>query len=367
MKRVVIAIQSTDATLASFKALGLWERQKPILERYATRFAVMYYTSDWESGEKDMPAGVSHKKPFLSSRHFGLRHLLFYVYLMASAFKWRRMDCVIRVFGVTIPVLPVLKWISGKKMVVSYQYDWAEQTRANYRNIKHYLSRRIETEALNSADFIICTMAWLAEKLENYYKIPRCKFEVIPNIVNLKVFHPGEKTDTIVYAGRLHWSKGIASLISAFKEFNQKHCGFKLIIIGDGEERDSLITLARDNERVVFLGSMPHGIVAKHFRRSRIFVLPTVTMEGHPRSLIEAMASGCICLASSVPGNRDVLTEANLAQNLFHPNDQSDLLKKLEGALVQDNSSLSLEFARNNYSLETLLERELELLIRFVC
>jgi glycosyltransferase involved in cell wall biosynthesis len=153
-----------------------------------------------------MPPNSYHHSSQISKNIFGYRHLIFYVYLIYSSFSWSGKS-VIRVFGVTIPILKYLKYICKKNLIISYQYDWAEQTRANYKNIKHFLSRTIEKSALYSADYIFCTMPWLDEKLNKYYKIPSYKHEVIPNFVNLKYFYPEKKENIIIYAGRLHWSK----------------------------------------------------------------------------------------------------------------------------------------------------------------
>jgi glycosyltransferase involved in cell wall biosynthesis len=362
MKRQLYLVQSTDATIDSFKKVGLWERQKHLLESYAEKFQVFYYTSDWESYQTEMPNDVIHRHPFVSSHRFGLRHVCFYTYLSISAFFWKKGN-VIRVFGVTLPILSVLKILSGNPIVVSYQYDWAEQTRANYGNIKRYLSRIVEKIALNSADRILYTVPWLGKKLVEYYGLEVEKCILQPNFVDINLFYPQKKKNIVMYAGRLHWSKGVQSLIFAFIEASKQLGGYKLYILGDGEEHLKLKKAAAGEVNIIFMGSKSHSEVARLMREAEIFVLPTLTMEGHPKALIEAMAAGCICLASDVAGNYAIMKEAKVEENLFPASNVKMLSERLIQASRQDNSQLTSDFAKMNYASEQIIAKEIDLLL----
>ena len=54
---------------------------------------------------------------------------------------------------------------------------------------------------------------------------------------------------------------------------------------------------------VEFYGRVSNADVLQLMWSATIFVLPTLTMEGHPKALIEVMAFG----ASDVVGNEDVI------------------------------------------------------------
>lgn len=360
MKDYLILIQSTDATIDGFKQSGLWTRQRSTIEEYCKVFNVLYYTSDWKSYQNDLPDGAVHKTAIVKSKYFGLRHILYYAFLTMAAFKWRRYRAVIRVFGVTLPVLHIIKFISSKKLVISFQYDWAEVTRMNYRNIKHYVSRWIEKSAIKNADFVISTMQWLNDKAIKIYNKPESKCCIIPNYVDLNVFYPEKKEKIVVYAGRLHWSKGVNTLINAFLKFSKNNDEYKLYIFGKGEEADNLKALSPDNSHIYFMGAMGIESYAEYLRKAEVFVLPSLTMEGHPKALIEAMACGCKCLASNVPGNRDVLNEAG-CNGLFEAGDEITLLNYFE-KIDSIDAYKSSNFAVNSYAKEKLFAIECVLL-----
>jgi glycosyltransferase involved in cell wall biosynthesis len=360
MKDYLILIQSTDATVDGFKQNGLWIRQRSTIEEYCKVFHVLYFTSDWKSYQDEMPDGAIHIVPLIKSKYFGVRHILYYIHLIISAFKWGKYRAVIRVFGVTLPVLGFIKYISAKNLVISFQYDWAEVTRMNYRNIKHYVSRWVEKSSISNADFIIATMQWLKDKAINTYNISESKCCIIPNYVDLNLFYPEKKEKVIVYAGRLHWSKGVNTLINAFLKFSETKKDYKLYIFGKGEETENLKELSKDSGQIFFMGAIAIDSYAKYLRTAEVFVLPSLTMEGHPKALIEAMASGCKCIASDVPGNRDVFIEAD-CKELFEAGNEIMLLdyfKKIDSI----NFSVSYNFAINTYAKDKLFEKECSIL-----
>jgi glycosyltransferase involved in cell wall biosynthesis len=139
----------------------------------------------------------------------------------------------------------------------------------------------------------------------------------------------------ILYAGRLHPSKGVDVLIRAFARIKPGFPNARLLICGDGEERarlESLIASLKIND-VEFRGVLPNAEVLRLMAQTAIFVLPTVTMEGHPKSLIEAMASGAACVVSDVPGNREMVEPERTAL-IVPPKDVNVLACALERLLA---------------------------------
>jgi len=358
-KKQLILIQSTDATIDGFISKGLWDRQKYTLEEYSKVFNVTYYTSD-NKKFKELPNEVEHKVSRFSTNIYGLRHIFFYLYLIKESFFWDK--GVIRVFGVTIPILGIIKFFSKLKVVTSFQYDWKQQTQKNYIFLmpKNFLSSIVQSSSIKNSDVVICTMQWLANIAHNEYKAK--DVVLIPNYVNTKLFKPYKKKKQIVFAGRLHWSKGVDTLIKVFDNFNNEYKDYKLIILGDGEEKEKLQHLTM-NKNIEFCGNISFEKVARIFNESEIFVLPTKTMEGHPKALIEAMASGCKCIASNVPGNKDVLIDAKSSEWLFEPSDENMLYKLIKKAITEEVAFKKQQiFAQNEYSADILFDKELSIL-----
>ncbi|THD64006.1 MAG: glycosyltransferase family 1 protein [Bradyrhizobium sp.] len=102
----------------------------------------------------------------------------------------------------------------------------------------------------------------------------------------------------IGYVGRLAPEKRIDVLLEAFAMLAGRPTPqVELVIVGDGWKRQPLTQLACDlgtKDRVRFLGwsTMPSTILGA----CDLFVLPSL-VEGFPLALMEAMASGCPCMA----------------------------------------------------------------------
>ncbi len=97
----------------------------------------------------------------------------------------------------------------------------------------------------------------------------------------------------ILGVGRLSPEKGFDLLIEAHALANKSAPELKLVLIGDGPERNKLEALALEKgtaDHVIFLGAQKH--LASYYKGAAIFVLPS-HFEGMPGALLEAMAYGC--------------------------------------------------------------------------
>jgi glycosyltransferase involved in cell wall biosynthesis len=81
-----------------------------------------------------------------------------------------------------------------------------------------------------------------------------------------------------------------------------------LVLVGDGPDRPSLEHLATElvPGRVVFTGHRDDPL--PYLAAGDIFVLPSLA-EGLPGALIEAMAAGLPCIATDIPGNRELVRD----------------------------------------------------------
>lgn len=110
-----------------------------------------------------------------------------------------------------------------------------------------------------------------------------------------------EDDKLILAVGRLHPVKGFDLLIDAFAMVCEENPDWKLVILGGEQEgsqyRGKLAKKIRENELAeqVYLPGRA-GNVGDWYLRADLFVLSSRT-EGFPNVLLEAMASGCCCLA----------------------------------------------------------------------
>lgn len=323
----LILISPTAGTLAQFERAGFLKRQLALINEYGKHFQVDYYTSDVTDYSSLLT--VKHHPLPIKFDIYGLRHLLFWLFLVIKA---PGMNAPIRTFGVEIPTLPLVRILARHKVITGYEWDYASTTRANYSGIKRWLANFIQACGFRGTDLVICTTDRLKGMAENNYQK---KAVVIPNFVDFNVFNKShQKEDQIVYAGRLHWSKGVEVLLSVFKEIVRDFPGYRLIICGTGDLESSLKQRVTTESipNVEFLGSVEQDRLAQYMAKAKVFVLPSLTSEGHPRVLIEAMASGTACVATRVPGNTDVITD-NVNGLLVDPRDPSSMFQAISRIL----------------------------------
>lgn len=110
----------------------------------------------------------------------------------------------------------------------------------------------------------------------------------------------------LVTVGALIPRKGQVFAIEALAQVPEA----RLAIIGDGSDLAMLRQLARDQgvaDRVHFLGSLPHGEIARHVQAANVCVLPSAS-EGIANAWIEALACGTPLVITDAGGAREVLT-----------------------------------------------------------
>lgn len=321
-------IQSTHASLSGLQKSGLLERHKTLLNEYSQHFNISLYTCDDVDYSEYL--NVEHFPVPRLSKTYGLKQLIFYFWIVTQA---PRMSNLIKVFGSNIPTLSLVKWISKSRLIVTYQWDYAEQTKQNERKgIKFWLAPLLEKLALKPADLVVVTTDWLNEKIQKKYHKPTV---ILPNWVdleNLNYIFNSQSRDrkTILFAGRLHWSKGAIVLVKAFERVLLNHKDAHLIICGEGEERQNLEEEIRINfiPNIQFLGRLSNNEILQLMSKSSIFVLPTLTEEGHPKALIEAMASGMVCIGSRVRGIDNMIDDGRDGI-LISPGDKDTLAEIL--------------------------------------
>lgn len=129
----------------------------------------------------------------------------------------------------------------------------------------------------------------------------------------------GKREKTIVGAGRLVPQKNFHLLIDAFSMFHIKHPEYKLIIYGEGPQRDELEKYLEHKhlKDVVFLPGLSKTLLFD-ISKAAMFVLSS-DYEGVPNVLIEAMALGMPVVSTDCrPGGAAHLIE-NTENGLLVP------------------------------------------------
>ena len=117
-----------------------------------------------------------------------------------------------------------------------------------------------------------------------------------------------------IFAGRLVEKKGVRYLLQAFARLVKERPSEKLLVVGDGTDKKSLIGLSQNlglEKNVTFRGAVETSELADLFNQAAIAVVPSVIapdgdQEGLGLVAAEALACGCITLVSDLPAIRDV-------------------------------------------------------------
>lgn len=112
----------------------------------------------------------------------------------------------------------------------------------------------------------------------------------------------------IICIANLHPYKGHKYLLEAFEKVFSHYPSIRLLIAGDGKERQNLleqITTYQSKNHIHFLGQ--RSDVPQLLKISQLFVLPTL-FEGMSNAIMEAMAAGTPIITTDIPENRELIT-----------------------------------------------------------
>jgi phosphatidylinositol alpha-mannosyltransferase len=165
--------------------------------------------------------------------------------------------------------------------------------------------------------------------------------KIVPNYIDLELYRKDQNlkrdSNTILYVGRLEKRKGVKFLLEAFADLASRDSKVKLVVAGDGADRDKLEDWVISNEvpRVKFLGAVTEDRKVKLMKTAGLFCSPAIFGESFGIVLIEAMAAGTPTIAGDNSGYACVMKDRGLI-SLVNPRDTVDFSRRLEIMLRDD-------------------------------
>lgn len=167
---------------------------------------------------------------------------------------------------------------------------------------------------------------------------------IIPNGIDLKKYTVAKKAKsrnepkTILFIGRLERRKGVKYLLQAFQLFSQDNPEVKLIIAGDGPDREKLELLTEDLKlrNVTFLGFISDELKTQLLQEADIFCSPAIFGESFGIVLLEAIATGAVVVAGNNSGYTDVMKELG-GMSIVNPRDPVEFARRLELLIREEN------------------------------
>lgn len=176
----------------------------------------------------------------------------------------------------------------------------------------------------------------------------------------------GIATDAFVVGsvGRLEEQKNYRALVKAFATAKATADNLRLLLVGDGSQRDELVQMAVSlgvSDSLIVTGWVADPV--RFLDAMDVFVLPS-WFEGFPFALVEALMAGNVCLASAIPPHSECL--AGQTSLLFDPVDVpelSELLIRAAGrdAKISKAAAIAVENARTKFSIDAMVDQMVDL------
>ena len=179
--------------------------------------------------------------------------------------------------------------------------------------------RKMILESARKASAVVAVSGALGKELSDL-GVDASKIHVLPNGVDLKCFHPGDRSAarqklgisgvTFLTVGMLIKEKGHDVAIRALEQMP----GAKLIVIGAGPYEDDLRQLAKNlslESRVQFAGRLEPRALLEYYQAADAVILASVR-EGMPNVVLESIACGTPVIATDVGGIPEVIGEPEL-------------------------------------------------------
>lgn len=115
-------------------------------------------------------------------------------------------------------------------------------------------------------------------------------------------------TNTVMYSGTLHKKYGIINLVQAFHTIEDSN--YRLVICGVGDSEEEIKKICKIDNRIDYLGKLPHDQVLKLMARATVLINPRQNNEeftkySFPSKTMEYLSSGNPVIAYKLDGIPD--------------------------------------------------------------
>jgi glycosyltransferase involved in cell wall biosynthesis len=203
------------------------------------------------------------------------------------------------------PVVVAASWLP---------HQWRLAVTAHGSDVRKMLSlypvlRPWQNRLFKRADAVIAVSQSVLQDVLNLCPSVRDKAVVIRNGVDRSWFgnsaaQIADNGRYVLFVGRFHFIKGVDLLLHAWSMIQGQLPGLTLWLIGEGQEFRSLNSLSEQlgvSESVRFKGYKTQRELPDLYRDAEVVVVPSRN-EGLPLVVLEAGASGAICVATNVGG-----------------------------------------------------------------
>ncbi len=239
--------------------------------------------------------------------------------------------------------------IVGWLLRVNIRVAWIRTLSSQYAQKRYKVCRKSLVYGL-STDIITNSNATKNDVI-TFFRIPESKITVLPNSVK-DYSHSLQKiitsTESLLYVGRLHPSKGVDILLHSFSKLLERFPNLNLVIIGQGNILNDLVKLTESldiSKNVFFLGEKDKESVLKAYKMSYCTVIPSYS-EAFGFTVIEAMSTSTCVIGANNTGIKEIIKHEETGL-LFETGNSVDLALQL-GRIFEDEKFRN-KLASNGY------------------
>ena len=316
-----------------------------------------------------------------------VKHFIFGIKLLGLA---RKNDTIfaLNVWSAGFPSLIVSK-IFRKKFIVRIVGDYAWEVGVAKEKINLSIDGFQESKKRGWIGLLYKLQGWVCKKSDlvvvpskylsgivKGWGVPEAKIKIIYNGVDFKPSGLSKEEarskigihgNIILSVGRLVPWKGFRMLIKIMPQLLNLSQFTRLIIVGDGPDRESLNLMINNlnlNKKVFLAGKKPKDELAIYLAAADMFVLNS-GYEGFSHQILEAMTCGIPVIASAVGGNRELITQGDNGFLVKH-NDEFNLVEAIK--TIWQNPEFREELAESGkktvlkFSSDKMVEETIKIL-----
>ena len=280
---------------------------KKLHENFGLNFTFITY-GDYKDLDFDIEMKGSKVVPIYSLMKYNKNRILRYINSFKIPFKIRHTiqnGEVLhqhQLLGSWVPI--ICKVLFRKKLLIRTGYDMYEFSKQQKKGLLIKLLYKILTKITLTFSDIYTVTSTSDKKLFKQNK----KIKLRPNWVyetSLNEFN-NRFNDRLLSVGRLEDQKNYEYLIKEFKNTKDE---LTIDIYGSGQNHNKLLKLANKlNVNINIYKNLNHDELLKIYPNYKFYITSSL-YEGNPKTVLEAMSSGCVVLASSIPNHKEIIED----------------------------------------------------------
>ncbi|MBS4050049.1 MAG: glycosyltransferase, exosortase A system-associated [Methylomonas sp.] len=220
-------------------------------------------------------------------------------------------------------------------------------------SLRYRISKALETYVFKRADAVTT----LCEGLRNDIisrGVKADKVTVIPNAVDINKFACSEIPDPVLtqelnlvdkqvlgFIGSFYAYEGLALLLNALPDIIRHQPNVRVLLVGGGPQVKQLKDKIKEldlQDFVLMTGRVPHDRIQRYYNLIDILIYPSFSTRSTelsaPLKPLEAMAIGCVVVASNVGGHREYIRDQETGY-LFKAGDKESLVRTVLMAIKE--------------------------------